>query len=416
MNINRIQFTDRYNTRQQYHSNVSLPCSLQKAADNNKDIIISHPTNEISFSGVYAFRNNLFGERFPKTFFKKLVAEKIPCAYTGVEMISYDELNTLIATHTFNKKNTIAINRLKKFEKAFQGVEKFIFELLEREAKKNPKLNLQELLQLKLPSAEKALILTQKQILSELEKLSLNLPKSEQEQITAILDKSLKKIETKNTIPEEIFRRKEFLYKLGDIKISNSELKAQIMKIAEKLPQSSNSLSAFIVKYSQPYKIKINNGKIIKTPRDSEELGIRLLKPYIATDEHIHPQKLYRQEEEIKAKSGRFSKSSGTFRVSILTTARINTEKSDTLIDKFIQDGRPEIISNIQKHVNRLIQINEVWFKKGRIEDAIKLSEYIQVLKTEFDLRSNLVQIDIKKLDPLIKKLKKTKLETKHSK
>ena len=71
-----------------------------------------------------------------------------------------------------------------------------------------------------------------------------------------------------------------------------------MLKIAKTLPTSSSSVNAFIVKYSQPYKIKYVDGELIKTVRDSEELGLRLISPALATDEHIHAHKLYRKEEQ----------------------------------------------------------------------------------------------------------------------
>ena len=95
-----------------------------------------------------------------------------------------------------------------------------------------------------------------------------------------------------------------------------------------------------------------------------------------------------------------------TLRVSILTSKYINNLKSDTLIDDFIEQTKDyDIPKNIQAHMHRLLEIFDKWSRAGRYEDAALLGEYIKVLEKEFQLRSNVVRVNIGDLDPKIAEL-----------
>ena len=230
--------------------------------------------------------------------------------------------------------------------------------------------------------------------------MSRNLTKTDYLKIRNLAQISFDKILAQDPLPEERFRRKDFIYALRDLDITNEKIKQAMLNKAEKLPQSSNSINAFIVKYSQPYKFKYNeNGRIIKTARDSEDLALRLLSPSIATDEHIYPQKLYRQEEIARQKGDTDAMELSDYKVTILTTAHINGLKSDMPIDTFIKKCKYDVKNNIQKHINKLIEVNKNWYNAGRIEDAKRLCEYIQVLKDEFDRRSSLIKPDISEIE-----------------
>ena len=365
----------------------------------------------IAFGSSVIFENNDFEKQFPRSFFRKLAQEGLPCAYTGVRMIPRADVDSLIAMQILNKKSEIAMRYLKPYKDCLydDSVEQRIYTLLENEAKKHPDLKLQELLKLKYDVAEKSLVRQQAKVLDEIILMSRNLPKSDYKKIRDIAQISFDKILAQDPLPEERFRRKEFIYALRDLDLSNEKIKQAMINKAEKLPQSSNSVNAFIVKYSQPYKFKYNNdGKIVKTARDSEELALRLLRPSIATDEHIYPQKLYRQEEIARQKGDESAMELSDYKVTILTSAYINGLKSDTSIDDFIKKCKYDVKNNIQNHIQKLIELDQSWYKCGHIDDAKRLAEYIQVLKKEFDHRSSIISIDISLLNDFLPDLEKS--------
>ncbi len=415
MNIGKIQLitntTDKGQNRLAVKSRPAGYYSAEYAQNHavlSKDIFeYTKPSDKIAFQGGFCFIGNEFAEKFPRTFFNKIVESGIHCAYTGIKLISQKDYTNIQMSGVLNKRGILAIKYLKKFEESMYPIEHAIFSMLEKLAKKNPNLKLQELLQLKCPDAEKILSAQQQPIIDKMMIIAQNnLPEQEaKKELLPLLQKSLYKILDSDIAPANRFRKKEFMYQLTDMKISDSAVKDKLIKLANQLPSSSNSINAFIVKYSQPYKIKYVNGEKIITPRTSEEIGLRLIKPALRTDDHLYPQKLFRQEEQQRLKGDLQAKQLSKRRVTILTSERINSEKKDTLIDDFIKDGRTNIPQNIQNHINELTYKCETWLKQGKIEDAAKLSEYITELKKEINLRSILVKPDINDFPKLTKKI-----------
>lgn len=397
---------DRQSTCNLQYKKLQVDC-FQKQTDSTNSIKGSISPVNVKFTGDITYISNDFETKFPKTFFKKLAAEHLPCAYTGIEMISRADYDKLREMQVLQKKGPVAIKFLKKYENSLTGVEKEVFSYLKKESKKHPDLKLQELLQLRFPAAEQTLIRQQSLILDKINLVGRGLQKSEYIELRKLINSSFDKIFEPEPLPENRFRKKDFQFLLENLNIKDQNLKTRLLQIASKLPTSSNSVNAFIVKYSQPYKIKYADGELIKTTRDSEELGLRLISPALATDEHIYPQKLYRKEEQMRLAGNKKAFKMSNYRVTILTSAYINNKKSDTDLDIFIKNSAYNIPQNIQKHINKLTKVANVWMKKGRIEDAQQLVEYIYVLKNEFALRSKIIDIDTTELDKIAPDIQK---------
>lgn len=390
----------RYNyiiNQQKVDNQIYSPAKLYGSNKIERDVFIK--SNNISFQGAERAVNQVFKHRFTPKFFNKLLKEGLPCAYTGIQLIPLKEINELQKAKIFKMQSSIAIKHLRKYKDSLFGLEKSIYDLLEKESKKHPTLKLQELLQLKYRVAEKNLIKTQGSILNQIGILAKELPQDETATIQQIIHNAFEQILKNEPKPEERFKRMTIIRQLFESNISNKKIKQKILNKANQLPQSSNSINAFIVKYSQPYKIrKGKNGELIRLHRDSEELAFRILKPSIATDEHIYPHALYRQDAIVNPNEKQME-------VTILTSSKINGIKSDTLMDEFIMNSEYDIPTNIQKHINRLIEIYKKWASKGSNykENTERLEEYIRILQKEFIKRSSLVNVDIKELDKLTK-------------
>lgn len=363
--------------------------------------------NAVSFQAGVIFQNDLFKRKFSKNFFRKLVAEGLNCAYTDKEMIPQADLDWLEKNQVFRRKSSVAITYLRKYKDQMFDIERQIFDMLERESKKHPNLKFQEILNLKFSSAEKALITQQSAILNRINLMSRALPEKEYRVLRMFINKAFDRIFEPNPKPERRFKRKDFIIKLSKLKISNKSIKQKLLQEAEKLPQSSNSVNAFIVKYSQPYKVQyLCDGYYQRIPRDSGEIGLRLLKPSAATDEHIYPQTLYRNEELARQNGDTEAQNLSSLMVTILTTSYINELKADKLFDQFVRSTKFDVKTNIQKHINRLIEICHKWDKEGKIDDANKLADYILILKEEFTRRSKIVSINIDEFEKYIPKLR----------
>lgn len=370
------------------------------------DIFKAQTLDSVTFQGHLAKAERIFENKFNKIFFRKIANEHLPCAYTGIEMISQKQFDELIQTKVLTGNSADVIKELKKFEKSLFPVENGIFNILKSLSEKYPEKNLQELLKLKYPIAEKKLIQQQAKTLNRINMVIRDLPKEEFLKIREIVQESFDKIFAPNPNPQDRFKRKALLYKLKTQNLTNKKIQKQIIKLAEKLPNSETSVNSFIVKYSEPYRIRYENKNPKKIPQTSEEIALRLLRPSLATEEHIYPQAMYRAEELAARNGDETAKNLSKLRVTILTSNYINEIKKDFLFDDFAPRVKYNINENIQKHINKLIKIDKDWLNHGKIEDAALLTDYIMTLKEEFQRRSKIINIDIKDFEEKLPEIK----------
>lgn len=386
------------------------------------DIFKAQTLDSVTFQGHLAKAERIFENKFNKIFFRKIANEHLPCAYTGIEMISQKQFDELIQTKVLSGNSADVIKELKKFEKSLFPVENGIFNILKSLSEKYPEKNLQELLKLKYPIAEKKLIQQQANILNRINMVIRDLPKEEFLKIREIVQESFDKIFAPNPNPQDRFKRKALLYKLKTQNLTNKKIQKRIIKLAEKLPNSETSVNSFIVKYSEPYRIRYENKNPKQIPQTSEEIALRLLRPSLATEEHIYPQAMYRAEELAARNGDETAKNLSKLRVTILTSNYINEIKKDFLFDDFAPKVKYNINENIQKHINKLIKIDKDWLNHGKIEDAALLTDYIMTLKEEFQRRSKIINIDIKDFEEKLPEIKDKiakhieKMENKRSK
>lgn len=370
------------------------------------DIFKAQTLDSVTFQGHLAKAERIFENKFNKIFFRKIANEHLPCAYTGIEMISQKQFDELIQTKVLTGNSADVIKELKKFEKSLFPVENGIFNILKSLSEKYPEKNLQELLKLKYPIAEKKLIQQQANTLNRINMVIRDLPKEEFLKIREIVQESFDKIFAPNPNPQDRFKRKALLYKLKTQNLTNKKIQKQIIKLAEKLPNSETSVNSFIVKYSEPYRIRYENKNPKQIPQTSEEIALRLLRPSLATEEHIYPQAMYRAEELAARNGDETAKNLSKLRVTILTSNYINEIKKDFLFDDFAPKVKYNINENIQKHINKLIKIDKDWLNHGKIEDAALLTDYIMTLKEEFQRRSKIITIDIKDFEEKLPEIK----------
>lgn len=370
------------------------------------DIFKAQTLDSVTFQGHLAKAERIFENKFNKIFFRKIANEHLPCAYTGIEMISQKQFDELIQTKVLTGNSADVIKELKKFEKSLFPVENGIFNILKSLSEKYPEKNLQELLKLKYPIAEKKLIQQQANTLNQINMVIRDLPKEEFLKIREIVQESFDKIFAPNPNPQDRFKRKALLYKLKTQNLTNKKIQKRIIKLAEKLPNSETSVNSFIVKYSEPYRIRYENKNPKQIPQTSEEIALRLLRPSLATEEHIYPQAMYRAEELAARNGDETAKNLSKLRVTILTSNYINEIKKDFLFDDFAPKVKYNINENIQKHINKLIKIDKDWLNHGKIEDAALLTDYIMTLKEEFQRRSKIINIDIKDFEEKLPEIK----------
>lgn len=411
MNICSVQFGYNFGSTNFKQSKTNLLQSVLRPNSTMErqpvtDIFKAQTLDSVTFQGHLAKAERIFENKFNKIFFRKIANEHLPCAYTGIEMISQKQFDELIQTKVLTGNSADVIKVLKKFEKSLFPVENGIFNILKSLSEKYPEKNLQELLKLKYPIAEKKLIQQQANTLNRINMVIRDLPKEEFLKIREIVQESFDKIFAPNPNPQDRFKRKALLYKLKTQNLTNKKIQKQIIKLAEKLPNSETSVNSFIVKYSEPYRIRYENKNPKQIPQTSEEIALRLLRPSLATEEHIYPQAMYRAEELVARNGDETAKNLSKLRVTILTSNYINEIKKDFLFDDFAPKVKYNINENIQKHINKLIKIDKDWLNHGKIEDAALLTDYIMTLKEEFQRRSKIINIDIKDFEEKLPEIK----------
>lgn len=278
--------------------------------------------------------------------------------------------------------------------------------MLEKLSKNNPNLDLQELLQLKYPQAEQTLINQQCKVLNKINLSIRKLPKEEYLTMRKFLQSAFDKIFEPDPIPEKRFGRKLFINELNTMPISDKKLKQKLLTIAETLPKSSDSINAFIVKYCQPYKLRYNSEtqEYIRIPRTAEEIGLRLIEPSVGTDDHIHSQEAFRNEALARENGDKSAENLSKLRVTVLSSKKMNELKTNTDIDTFVKSN-PEIEKHIQNHIDELIEITYKWSEKGNYQDALKLANYIMLLKEEFENRSDIIKIELNSFEDTVLKI-----------
>lgn len=186
----------------------------------------------------------------------------------------------------------------------------------------------------------------QKEIISFMEIILKRSVLSDYPPTKELLENSKDKLDLKKTkIP---FNRRSFIYDLYKIidKLPDQKLKDELISIATLLPASSNSTSAYIVKFA---------------PQSCEKIVYRLLVPFFATVEHIHPHSLGGVDE--------MSNFGGA-------SSRENTQRGNcNFTDQLIK--RPETRKNCQKYLDRAIEL-----AKNGTFDSINLNKkYIEDFK-----------------------------------
>lgn len=170
--------------------------------------------------------------------------------------------------------------------------------------------------------------------------------------IKELLENSKNKLNHKKMLIP--FTRKSFLYDLQKLieSLHNGDLQEKLLEIAQKLPTSQESKSAYIVKYSR---------------ESSEKIFYRLLWPSFASVEHIHPQS--HGGEDILSNYGG-------------ATTRENTARQNILFTKQLK-RRPLAKIYCQKYLDRLIEFAKKGVFRKYNMDIRYIEDFKQSIKTE---------------------------------
>lgn len=204
----------------------------------------------------------------------------------------------------------------------------------------------------------------QKQVIGFMRKIVKSSVLKEKQQLHSLLDNADGRLNHKKILMP--FNRKSFIYDL-DVLLENlpdEELKIKMHNIAERLPTSREYTSAYIMKYRN---------------ESSEKIAYRLLWPFMASVEHIHPHSC--GGADVMSNFGG-------------ATTRSNSDRQSIPFVEQIKNN-PNIKLYCQRYVDRLIELaNNGVFASNHID-----VKYIKDFKRAIFTESNReIILDISKL------------------
>lgn len=202
------------------------------------------------------------------------VLHNITDPYSGAKMIPGYVMNRVELRLTKCRNIKERLNVLAPYEQCMQKREKKMYNIFRNYAKKNPYGSMQDCLgELKRNSLEK-LQKDEFNVLNDIDNLSNGGGKETALRIRKLTKYARKQI--KENKPDNPFKRKT-LIKLMEKTVKDNEnpmFKDTIMAKVNELPQSKTDVDAFVIKYAN---------------RGSHEIAARLLRPSVASIEHITP-------------------------------------------------------------------------------------------------------------------------------
>ncbi len=259
----------------------------------------------------------------------------IKCPYFGVEMLSGSDVARIEKRLDACKNVKEAVRVLSKYTRYMQDTEKKIYKRFVQAAKIFPEKTLPECLQSWYDEAIVKLKLEEFNVLDDVDKISLMLSPENALAVHAKTTRCRQVIlENKK---EDTFKRKILLMSLDEIEPKEGENERNVLeKLKDRavyLPTSGTSENAFIVKYAD---------------RTQQEVAKRIVRPSVATIEHIQPNSL-----EGENTIGNF----------LLASAGANTMRSNMPLYKFIE-MYPSIPKKCQDYIEQIINcIHRGWLK-----------------------------------------------------
>ncbi len=316
MRINPISFNNKQPSKLYKVKSGTLRSNYQK------DLLIKN--DEINFGASNTSAGNIL---------KKL--RDITCPYCGVKMISGTVLSGIEKKLDKSKNIESGIKILASYTDYMQSTEKAMFDVFENYSKTNPKATFQSYLQKNYDEALTKLKIEEFLVLDKVDTISLKLSPYTALGVRAKTTKCREIILANRK--EDTFKRKTFLSSLDEIKPANddeSEILKEMKFQALYLPTSGSSLNAFVVKYAN---------------RSEQEIAKRLLRPSVASVEHVKPDSL----------GGKNSISNF-----ILASAQANTLRANMPLPLYIKRF-PNIPLFCQKYIEQIINSINIGKLKG---------------------------------------------------
>ncbi len=290
---------------------------------------------------------------------RELLHNRLPCICCGREMLHPEDYRYLESVD-LSKDALVTIALISPFEKYMYPVEKQVFAMLKDMALKYPDKNFKELLEIKKNIHELALVRIQSTIFNKINFYRRILPEKEAKYLRTLMIKTMDIVFDSDT--QKPFSRRVFIIKLKKIlkNYEDEKIKSEIIKIAKRLPRSSDEVSAFVMKN-------------FRKPPDV--IALNLIHPAVGTFEHLLP----------RSQKGMNNSLNFALECSYCNNSRHHFPLSVQL------EENPQMLVYSQVHVDKLISL----YKKG-----VGNKEYILNLKEVlFQLSYGEIDLDLSNLN-----------------
>lgn len=304
--------------------------------------------------------------------------DNITCPYSGVKMISPKKMEKIELKLLRSNNVTEQMEILEPYRVSMQKLEKNMYSIFKGYEINHPEGTLNDCLQDMYPEALAQLKIEQLKVLDNVDKISNKMDAKTALDVRKITTNARNKIinddpyvhqrDPNARTEDHIFKRKDLLVELKNATYehANQAVFDEMWNAANKLPKSSTSMVAFIVKYAD---------------RSPQEIAARLLRPSVASIEHITPANPV--SDDIEAGENVLTNF-------MLTSRDWNSGRSNMPLVKFIQE-HPNIPKYSQKHINDIIKA----IKKGNLQDC---DWYPYVLKEKlFNESEGLINLSLNK-------------------
>ena len=266
---------------------------------------------------------------------KNLRGLNCPCC--GIKMLSARDLKkALILPPDAPSEEAIAC--LTPYEEQMHSVEQNVFNILQFLSTVHPKKNLRELLDTVRDKHLEELHAEERKVIDRIRNVGTFLNEKDQERLNITLNEAEDLIINGNY--DAVFARRAFIGKIGDVTadFKQKDIADTIFEISHELPRAGTSVSAFVVKYSEP-------NLITKKERNSHDIIQGLLSPSIATIEHV------------KARSPLAPNGGGENKMSnyILECARDNNMRECMPFRDFVKNNPQFYGEHLQRYIDAII-------------------------------------------------------------
>lgn len=270
-------------------NNISVYQTKKVSNDSSVPSGVNNENRQIkTLSNIYYVPLNFAGDRTyssvrPELFerpsdFKLVKFDNVPCPACGKKMMTKQKFAEF--SERLDKINPEQyLYLLEEYQEYMRPIEASVFQELKALAPSQQTNDIRKLVvalrDRKLPKLQKI----QRRKLVQMKKIARGLPEQERSELSTILNELGKQIKRKNE--EAPFRRKKMIQEIKDVQISNPHKYEKLQNLAKSFPTSTDTNSAWIVKYSG--KNKQNHDW------KSKEIAERLLFYSVPNTDHIIP-------------------------------------------------------------------------------------------------------------------------------